>query len=105
MWGDEQSEFDLIERSFLICAILFLTACAVIAINIVMDIGFSDERFCQRGFLFHAPICIVILYSIMALCVLVPWIVGGGDNVTCSEDIDGVQTFGSLVPLMIYRLY
>ena len=97
MYGDDHSDWDLIAQSFLICASVFLALCTVAGINVIMDIGFSEDNCCRRGFLFHAPICIVILYTMMAICVLVPWILGGEEKVTCSEDIDGVDTFGSLV--------
>lgn len=97
VWGDDESEFDLIARSFLICAVLFLALCAVVGVNVTMDITFHDAKCWRRGFLFHAPICIVILYAMMAICVLIPWVLGGSEKVSCSEDVDGVYTFGSLV--------
>eukprot|EP01084_Bolivina_argentea_P090080 162369_1 len=97
LYGIDDEEMSLIDNFNWIFCSLFLALCIVIWINICMDIKFSKHKCIQRPFLFHAPICIVLMYTIVAICFLLPLIIGK-DSITCAHDVNNVKTFGSYNP-------
>ena len=98
LWGIPPEDQELTDYFLYICSILFLFMLIIVWINQCMDLKFSeDERCCHRGFLFHAPICLVCFYTFVALCFLVPLVIGK-ENVVCTDDLDDNLTVSSYVP-------
>eukprot|EP01083_Nonionella_stella_P242517 845904_1 len=97
LWNVDDAQLQLMDTFFLICGTVFLCMCIIICINIRNDLKSEQKACCQREFLFHAPLCIVFGYIIIAFCFLLPLVIGK-ETITCAEDLDGVQTFGSYNP-------
>lgn len=91
LWGHTDDELSSISSFFLIMSMLYLILVIIIWTNIIFDIKYSKEKCINRPFLFHAPICMVINYSIVALCILLP-IILGQDNFVCANDKDNIKT-------------
>ena len=99
LWGIPPKDQQLIDSFLYICSIVFLFMIIIVWTNQCMDLRLSnDERCCHRGFLFHAPLCLVSFYTFVALCFLVPLLIGK-ENVVCTEDIDDNLTVSSYVHL------
>eukprot|EP01084_Bolivina_argentea_P284033 486641_1 len=97
LWKLQDYEMNLIDTFWWIYTILFLILCIIVWINICMNIKYSSEKCIHRPYLFQAPFCLNISYTIAAICFLIPLIVGK-DNIICSKDIDNIKTVSVINP-------
>eukprot|EP01084_Bolivina_argentea_P006144 11630_1 len=88
LWGIDPQHQHITDIFLYVCSIMFLLMIIISGTNQCMDIQLSNqERCCRRGFLFHAPICLIFFYAFVAICFLVPLAIGK-ENLVCVNDID-----------------
>ena len=95
LWGVSPDEQERTDQYIYVCSIIFLILIIIVWINQFMESKCGgDTRCCHRGFLYHAPLCLLCFYTIIALIFLLPFMIGK-ENVVCAKDLNDNVTVSS----------